>query len=171
MYGNITQTVSALWALLLVTASPLVLAQEAVRRPIEIRSVEISVAPLAQPRAFLDIEGVEHSADEVYIVELRGDFGEIRAIPVEIYIGNYKVEEYGGTENGIYFKVYDPSFFDRLDDQPFAYGFQGQRVKELELRFTPNELRPFARIELPKPMSETKAEARSDSKGPESRQE
>lgn len=137
-------------AALACAGSPAVLGQQAEpRRAVTIRSYEIGLAELPRPEVRRDSAGVERSYDRVYVVHLKGDFGAPRAIPVDIWIGDYKVEEYGGTEEGIYFKVYDEGLFDRLENQPIAWGLQGQKVATVELRFTPSRLMPFQPIAWP----------------------
>lgn len=150
------KTVPILVAALLVTSANAALGQEKPEPAIEIRAVEIYSAPLPEPRLYRDSEGLERTAEDVLIVELEGDFGKARAIPVEIYIGDYKVEEYGGSEKGIYFKVYDPELLSRLEGRQLAYGFQGQKVRTLELRFQPSELKPFPRLSAPWPAPKEK---------------
>jgi hypothetical protein len=118
-------------------------------RDIEIRSFEIALADLDRPETRTDADGVKRTFGQVYIVELKGDFGEPGAIPVDVYIGDHKIEEYGGTRDGIYFKVYDEALFDRLEGKRFAYGFEGQKVETLDLRFTARGRKPFKRINWP----------------------
>ena len=74
---------------------------------INITSYEILVQELKKPYIKIDGKGMKRSYTKVYIIKLKGYFGEVGAIPVDIFIGNYKVPEYGGTKDGIYFKVYE----------------------------------------------------------------
>jgi len=145
------KTTAALLLVTLAFGAPMAAPGQRAERPrgIEIRSYEIALADLERPETRLDAKGVKRTFGQVYIVELKGDFGEPGAIPVDIYIGDHKIEEYGGTRDGIYFKVYDEALFDRLEGQPFAYGFEGQRVGALDLRFTTRGQRPFKRIAWP----------------------
>lgn len=145
------KTTAALLLVALALAAPMAAPGQQREKPrgIEIRSYEIALADLPRPEKRLDALGRERTFDRVHIVELEGYFGEIGAIPVDIYIGDYKVEEYGGTPDGIYFKVYDEALFDRLEGQPFAYGLEGQKVDTLTLRFTSRNQRPFKRIAWP----------------------
>ena len=134
--------------LLVLLALPIAASAQERRRGVEIRSYEIALADLDHPETRI-ADGVRRTFSQVYIVELKGDFGEIGAIPVDVYIGDHKIEEYGGTHDGIYFKVYDEALFDRLEGQPFAYGFEGEKVETLDLRFTARDRRPFKRITWP----------------------
>ena len=134
--------------LLVLVALPIAASAQERRRGLEIRSYEIALADLERPETRVT-DGVRRTFEQVYIVELEGDFGAFGAIPVDVYIGDHRIEEYGGTRDGIYFKVYDEALLDRLEGQPFAYGFEGRKVETLDLRFTARDRRPFKRIAWP----------------------
>ena len=108
-----------------------------------IKSHQIFIQQLKQPLTRRDERGEERQYREIYVVELKGYFGEARAIPIEVYIGDYKIPEYGGTKDGIYFKIYDRALLDRLEGQAFALGIENQKMEILKLRFTPSAQRPF----------------------------
>lgn len=114
---------------------------------ISISSYEISVHEFEKPFMKIDTKGTKRSYTKVYIINLKGNFGEPSAIPVDIFIGDYKVPEYGGTKDGIYFRIYDEKLLEDLENKQFSYGFQNQKVKTFKLRFTPNALRPFKKAE------------------------
>ena len=146
------KTAAALLLAGLAFAAPMAAPGQQGERPrgIEIRSYEIALADLPRPETRADATGRKRTFDRVHIVELNGYFGEASAIPVDIYIGDYKVEEYGGSSDSIYFKVYDEALFERLEGQPFAYGFEGKKVATLNLWFTLSGQRPFKRIAWPR---------------------
>lgn len=162
MHDHRTPKALAMLAALALAAAPAAIGAEQHAAPVEIRSVAISVAPLPAPRVYLDVEGAERTTDEVYIVELEGRFDVTAALAIDLYIGDHKIEEYGGTEKGVYFKVYDASLFERLDDQPFAFGIEGQRLQTLEMRFTPSQLRPFSRLKSPDPRAAKQGETKEE---------
>lgn len=40
---------------------------------------------------------------------------------IDFYIGDYRIPEYGGRENRIYFRLYDPKLVESLDGQTISY--------------------------------------------------
>lgn len=123
-------------------------AQQREEKPREIRvsGYEIFEQDFEKPLIRLDERGARRSYTRAYVVHLKGNFGEIRAIPVDIFIGDYKVPEYGGTKEGVYFRIYDEKLLEKLEGRPFAYGFQGQKIKTFEIRFSPASRKPFKKI-------------------------
>lgn len=113
---------------------------------ITISSYDISVQDFEKPFMKIDERGVKRNYRKAYVVNLKGYFGKSSAIPVDIFIADYKVPEYGGTKDGIYFRIYDEKLLEDLENKPFSYGFQNQKVQTFKLKFTPNALRPFKTI-------------------------
>lgn len=137
-------------SLLLLMLTTTVAAQERVTYQEEIRitGYEIRVQEFKKPFERIDEKGAMRRYSKAYVVHVRGSFGEPRAIPVEVYIGDYKVPEYGGTKDGIYFKIYDEELLQRLNGKPFGFGFENQKVKTFEVRFEPSKNRPFKKYEV-----------------------
>src|SRR4051794_10256112 len=44
-----------------------------------------------------------------------------------LFVGDEEVAKYHGFAGGVFFKVYDPSFFDRHKDQPISFSFDDVR--------------------------------------------
>jgi hypothetical protein len=122
--------------------------QEHEEKPGEIRITryEIFEQDFEKPLIRLDERGAPQSYNHAYIVHLKGDFGKHGAIPVDVFIGDYIVPEYGGTSEGIYFRIYEEKLLEKLAGLPFSYGFEGQKVKTTAVRFLPASLRPFKKI-------------------------
>jgi hypothetical protein len=114
---------------------------------ISIASYDISVQEFDKPFTKIDEKGVKRSYKKAYVVRLRGNFGEIGAIPVDIFVGDYRIPEYGGTKDGIYFKIYDDELLEKLEGKPLGYGFQGQKVETLDIQFRPSTLKPFKKLD------------------------
>ncbi len=114
---------------------PIIHNEENREESISIRGITISEIDL--PRVFTVAKnGEEKSYTKAHKVSLQGNFMVDRAIPVEIYIGDYKVPEYGGAADGIYFKIYDKELLKSLNNQFIAYGFDNQkwRISSLQLK-------------------------------------
>ncbi len=118
-------------------------------RGIGVDSYAIVVEELAKPVIRVDDKGIEKSYDRVWVVTLEGDFGEARATPLDVFIGDYNIPEYGATEDGIYFKIYDEGRLDELEGQPFGFGLMGEKLETSDVLFTPGQLRPFERRREP----------------------
>lgn len=107
--------------------------EESQEEAISIRGVTVSEIHL--PRAFKVMKnGEEKSYTKAHKVSLQGSFMVDRAIPVEIFIGDYRVPEYGGTPDGIYFKIYDEKLLKSLNNQFIAYGFDNKKWRILSLQ-------------------------------------
>lgn len=114
------------------------------KRPkISISSYDIYIQVLTKPRIIVDAKGQQKSYTKAYVVRLKGYFAVDRAIPVDVYIGDYKIPEYGGTKDGIYFKVYDEKLLQKLDNQAFGIGLMNQKIQTLKLKFQLRKKRPF----------------------------
>lgn len=55
---------------------------------------------------------------------------------LNIYIGDYKVPEYGGTQTGIYFRIYDQKILQRLDKQMIYYQIDKGEKRSLNKQFS-----------------------------------
>ncbi len=54
---------------------------------------------------------------------------------LDFYIGEYKIPEYGGTKNGIYFRIYDKDVVSKLNNQPILYQIGKQQKKPFTATF------------------------------------
>lgn len=116
--------------------------------PIKIDSYDIELHELETPIFRRSGRGEKQAFDKYYVVYLNGNFGEVRAQALEIFIGNYKISEYGGTPDGIYFKVYDETLLKRLEGKTFAFGYQGKKMPGLDKPFEPGKMGPFRRRKI-----------------------
>lgn len=67
--------------------------------------------------------------DHYFIVKLylEGPFPR-RAEAPRLFVGDEEVTKYHGFPGGVFFKVYDPGFFDRHQDQPISFFVDNDRV-------------------------------------------
>ena len=54
----------------------------------------------------------------------------------DIYIGDYRVPEYGGYKNGVYFKIYDENLLRSLNDQEVSIAVAGKKKQSLGRKFS-----------------------------------
>ena len=112
-------------------AAPAVLAAPNVR----LDSYAIEKRPLSATLQVQDAGGGARSINHVYVVRIKGVVPTNFAHPVQIFIGDMAIREYGATKDGIYFKVYDPQVLRQLHGKPFKYVMHGQPGKQTALVF------------------------------------
>lgn len=103
---------------------------------VQLVSYEIVRLELKQPVRLRDSEGKEQSYDRAYLVTLKGTFPRNQGLGMELYIGDYRVPEYGGTRDGIYFRIYDDKLLTRLEGKEFRYRFASKEIRSFDMRFS-----------------------------------
>jgi len=113
------------------------------REPIRLISYEISQLELKKTVRILDTEGKEQRYNRAYVVTLKGTFPLNQALAFELYIGDYRVPEYGSTRDGLYFRIYDEKLLSRMEDKEFRYRFGPGEMHSLDMRFSVKKFLPF----------------------------
>ena len=113
------------------------------REPIRLISYEITQLELKKTVRLLDTEGKEQKYDRAYVVTVKGNFPLYQALGFELYIGDYRIPEYGGTRDGLYFRIYDERLLSRLEGKEFRYRFGPGETHSLETRFSTKNFHPF----------------------------
>lgn len=103
-------------------------------RPV-LKAYQVHRVTLAQPRQVTMENGETQEVRAAYLIMLSMDPPPFRGPILNVFLGDYRVPEYGGWDDGIYFKVYDRALLDRLDGQPFAYSVDGQPTRTLGMSF------------------------------------
>jgi hypothetical protein len=111
------------------------------REPIRLTSYEVSQFELKSTVRLLDTEGKEQKYDRAYVVTLKGNFPLNQALGFELYVGDYRVPEYGGTHDGLYFRIYDQQLLSRLENKEFRYRFGPGKMRSLDARFSMKRFR------------------------------
>lgn len=88
---------------------------------VRMNSYSVERQALPAPAYANDAAGRRRLFNEVYIVHIKGSIPTFGALPVQIFIGEEPVREYGSTSDGIYFKLYDPDQFQRWNGKPIRY--------------------------------------------------
>ena len=57
------------------------------------------------------------------------------SIRIDFYIGDFRIPEYGGTEKGIYFRLYDAKLLESLDGQAISYQVANQDKVSFRKKF------------------------------------
>ena len=113
------------------------------RAAVALHSYEIVRLELKKPFHLRDAEGKEQSYDRAYLVTLKGTFPRDQGIGMELYIGDYRVPEYGGTKDGIYFRIYDEKILNSLEGKEFRYRIGRTEIRSMDKRFSTREAKPF----------------------------
>jgi hypothetical protein len=113
------------------------------REPIRMISYDVVQLDLKKTVRLLDTEGKEQKYDRAYVVTVKGTFPLNESLGFELYVGDYRVPEYGSTRDGLYFRIYDERLLSRLEDKEFRYRFGPGEVRSLDTRFSLRILRPF----------------------------
>jgi hypothetical protein len=113
------------------------------REPIRLISYEVVQLELKKTVRLLDQEGKEQKYDRAYVVTLKGTFPLNQAVAFELYVGDYRVPEYGSTRDGLYFRIYDEKLLARLEDKEFRYRFGPGEMHNLDTHFSVKGFHPF----------------------------
>src|SRR3954469_5000787 len=76
--------------------------------------------------------------EEVHVVKLYVDMPAPSGKAYPLYIGENKIEQYGGFQEGIFFKAYERKDLDAWADQPIRFAVGGQ-LSELGIKFPSRE--------------------------------
>ena len=102
---------------------------------VRMNSYSIERQALRAPAYATDTAGRRRLFNEVYIVSIKGSIPTFGALPVQIFIGEEPVREYGGTGDGIYFKVHDAYQLQRWAGKPIRYVIGPGMVRDSGLVF------------------------------------
>jgi hypothetical protein len=116
---------------------------QAKREPVRLISYEIAQLELKKTVRLLDAEGKEQKYDRAYVVTLKGTFPLNQALGLELYIGDYRIPEYGSTRDGLYFRIYDEKLLARLEGKEFRYRFGSPDIHGFDMRFSAKSSQPL----------------------------
>lgn len=102
---------------------------------VRMNSYSVERQALRAPAYATDTAGRRRLFNEVYIVSIKGSIPTFGALPVQIFIGEEPVREYGSTGDGIYFKVYDRDQLQRWNGKPIRYVIWPGTIQESGLVF------------------------------------
>ena len=111
--------------------------------PIRLISYEIVQLELKKSIRLRDADGKEQSYDRAYLLTLKGTFPRDQALGLELYIGDYRVPQYGGTRDGLYFRIYDEKLLARLEGKEFRYRFASPEIHSFDVRFSAKSSQPL----------------------------
>jgi hypothetical protein len=89
---------------------------------------------LAQPFTRLEANGERRTFTEAYVVRLKVSQPDFANEKVDFFVGDYRVPEYGGWAEGIYFKVYDRALFESLRGGELRYRIGDGPIVSFERR-------------------------------------
>jgi hypothetical protein len=106
-------------------------------------SYQVVQLELRKSVQFRDLEGKAQNYSRAYLVTLKGTFPRNRGLGLELYIGDYRVTEYGGTHDGLYFRLYDPKLVTGLEGREFRYRFASKEIQSFGVRFSMKSAQPI----------------------------
>lgn len=110
---------------------------------IRLSSYDVVQLELKKPMRMRDAEGKEQSYDRAYVVTLKGTFPLFQGHALELFIGDYRVPEYGSTRDGLYFRIYNEKLLASLEGKEFKYKFGSAEVHSFEKRFSTKSSQPL----------------------------
>ncbi len=102
---------------------------------VRLDSYSIEKRQLPAAMAARDAAGAERAFDKVYLVKVKGVVPANHALPVQLFVGDMPIREYGATKDGIYFKVYDPRVLKQMHGKPFRYAADAKAARPTSLIF------------------------------------
>jgi hypothetical protein len=113
--------------------------------PLELTGVELHKVRLSYPHKLREKDGKEKVYEQAWLVlfsfknppptmDTRMDF----------YIGDYQVPEYGGSKNGIYFRIYEESLLRSLDEKEISVGVGGKKERSLGKKLSTKDYRKLS---------------------------
>jgi hypothetical protein len=119
-----------------------------------LKSYDVTLIKLDAPVTRANESGMKIALDQVYLVRLRGEFPVNSAKPMELYLGDKKIGEFGSWPGGIYFILLDKASLDAFTGKDFGYRMGGKKTLPLGAKFEP------AKFDLTKAIPEKEAIAR-----------
>lgn len=107
-------------------------ATEVRQEPLELTGIELHRVKLAAPHKMRDKDEKERVFDQAWLVLLtfKNEL-PVRNMRTDIYVGEYRVPEYGGYKTGVYFKIYDENLLRSLNDQEISVAPAGKKKQSL----------------------------------------
>lgn len=104
---------------------------------LELKNVQVYQVQAKKPYTYQDKENKTKEVNSAYLVKLVFDKKpQPMNQRIDFYIGDYKVQEYGGTSDGIYFRLIEPGLIDKLNNQAISYQVGNEQKVSLKKNFT-----------------------------------
>lgn len=110
---------------------------------IKVASLEIETVTFREPIRRLSADGEPKTYTRAHRIILEGQFGPYRAEPVELYFGDYRVEEYSGTSERVEITIFEPELLERFEGQALRYRPPRGELRTLGVAFSRDGLRPI----------------------------
>ena len=106
---------------------------------LKLESVDIHKVVLARP--FTKREANQTSEYKVaYLVMLAFEHPKSWGPKIDLFIGDYRVQEYGGWSQGIYIKFYKPELLMKLNGQELRYRYIEETIRNFERKLNVPDL-------------------------------
>jgi hypothetical protein len=99
---------------------------------LELTDIELHKVRLSYPHKFREKDGNDKVYEQAWVVLLSFKTSlPVTDTSLDFYIGDYRVPEYGGFKDGIYFRIYEESLLRSLDEKEISVGVGGNKEQSL----------------------------------------
>jgi hypothetical protein len=107
------------------------------RGPLELSAIELHKVKLTHPQKLREKEGQEKVYDQAWLVMLFfKNLGPVSNTGMDLFIGDYRIPEYGGFNEGIYFRIYEERQLRSLNGGEVSVSFAGMKMHSLGRKFS-----------------------------------
>ena len=108
-----------------------------VKTRLELKTIELHKVKLAYPHKLRDKEGKEKVYEQAWLVKFfLNNLGPPRDMGMDLFIGDYRIPEYGSFEEGIYFRIYEESLLASLEGKDVSVSFSEEKRESLQKTFS-----------------------------------
>ena len=94
-----------------------------IQDPLRISNVDVSLVKLDY-----EIKAKDKTYAQAWLIQLAiPNMPKNYGSKIDFYIGDYKIPEYGGTENGIYFRVFEKAALERMNAAEIRYKYESSK--------------------------------------------
>ena len=105
--------------------------------PLELTDIKLHKVRLSYQHKFREKDGKEKVYEQAWLVLLFFKTSlPVTDTSMDFYIGDYRVPEYGGFKDGIYFRIYDEGLLRSLDEKEVSVGVGGKKERSLGKKLT-----------------------------------
>jgi hypothetical protein len=115
---------------------------QVLERPVVLSNYRVHYVRLPYAHNVISDKGDRRSFSNAWLVVFSlQNLGAPRGLATEFYIGEYRIPEYGGVTNGIYFRIYEEAKLRSLDGQEISMRDSGAKRTSLNQKFVLPDLK------------------------------
>jgi len=107
------------------------------REPLELTAIELHMVRLEYPHKLREKDGKEKIYERAWLALFSfKSLGPVTDMGMNLFIGDYRIPEYGGFKEGVYFRIYDEQLLQSLNGKEVSVSFAGEKMKSLGKNFS-----------------------------------